>query len=139
MYSEVINRKRGTEYFFIHLTDENIFSFSTKVLGYIHQNGNFSFKFADFLADLSEQTYSKKKSSTFWEKYNIFSIFFPLQHVPLVHEHTEMKWFRILKIKPCWTFCAIKQETINIFRFRKKFFVQKGCTNWMMYVKITHD
>ena len=139
MYSNVRNRKRGIENFFINWTDEKIISFSPIVLGYIHQNRNFSFKFADFLADLSKKTYSKKKSSTFWEKYNIFSIFFPLQHVPLVHEHTEIKWFRILKIKPCWTFCAIERGKMNIFRFRKKYFVEKRCTNWMVYVKITQD
>ena len=40
--------------------------------------------------------------------------------------------FGTFKIKPSWTFCAIKWEQINIFRFRKKYFAQKRCENWIM-------
>ena len=51
----------------------------------------------------------------------------------------KIKFCRIWKIKPCWAFCAIEWEKINIFRFRKKYFVEKRCTNWIMYVEITQD
>ena len=43
------------------------------------------------------------------------------------------------EIKPCWIVSAIEWEQINIFRFRKKYFVEKRCTIRMIYVKITQD
>ena len=132
MYNKVRKRKRGKEYSFIHWTDEKMYSFSPIVKDIVIKMRIFHSN-----SPTSKQIWVKKlilrKNPQLFEKNTTFSQYFShCSIVTLVPEHTEINWFRILKIKPCWTFCAIEWEPINIFRFRKKYFVQKSCINWMI-------
>ena len=40
--------------------------------------------------------------------------------------------YRVFYFLPCCTFFTIKYKQGGLLKFRKKYFVQKRCTNWMM-------